>query len=59
MRLQSPFNPNAVEINMSKSIEITENEDGTATIYCKPDFVKYEFDSFDDAVDALPNLDEV
>lgn len=44
---------------MARSISIVEHEDGTATIYLKPDYIKYDFDSFEDAIEALPNLDEV
>ncbi len=44
---------------MSRNISITENDDGTATIQIKPEYVEYNFDSFGDAVAALCDLPEI
>lgn len=43
----------------SESITLELNEDGTATILCVPSYVRYEFDSIDSALEALPCLDEL
>lgn len=44
---------------MTKKIEIMEHEDGSASIYIRPEYVEYQFDSFDEALDAVSNLPEV
>jgi len=48
---------------MAKVINITECEDGeayiTITDRAASVSVEYNFDSLDDAIEALPNLDEV
>ena len=41
-----------------RKISITEYDDKTV-IRFKPEFVQYEFDAFDDAMEALQNLEEV
>lgn len=44
---------------MTRKIEITEHEDGSASIYIRPEYVKYEFDTFGEALESLTNLTEV
>ncbi len=41
-----------------RNINITENVNG-ASIELKPEYVRYEFDSLEDAINALPNLPEL
>lgn len=41
---------------MARDISITEHDDGTATVQIKPQYVEYNFDSFDDAMAALSSL---
>jgi len=44
---------------MIRTIVIIEDEQGTEILISGPDCrVRYEFDSLDDALDALPNLEE-
>jgi len=44
-----------------KRLTVFENEDGTATIeiLINDSGVSYDFDDWEDAIDALPNLEEV
>ncbi|EMJ7098638.1 hypothetical protein V7974_004681 [Vibrio parahaemolyticus] len=44
---------------MTKSILIIEDERGAEVMITGPDCrVRYEFDDLDEAIDALPNLEE-
>ncbi len=45
-------------LGVMRKISIIEDEEG-AYIEILPDSVRYEFDSFDDAMEALPNLKEI
>lgn len=45
-----------------KRLTVFEGSDGTATIEILPDGdngVAYEFDSWDEAIEALPSLEEI
>ena len=45
-----------------KRLTVFESEDGTATIEILPDGdsgFSYDFDSWDEAIEALPNLEEI
>ena len=41
-----------------RKISITEYDDQTVISF-KPEFVQYEFDTFEEAMEALNNLEEV
>lgn len=45
-----------------KRLTVFENTDGTATIEILPDGdngVSYDFDDWEDAIEALPNIEEI
>jgi hypothetical protein len=44
---------------MARNVSIVEHEDGTASVYIKPQYVEYTFDSFDEALDGLSSLPEI